>query len=161
MTTAQGQQIDANYRTINSNHALLVASGLVTFDGDTLNGIGDVDGTANPVTLFTVTGDVMVGIVAMCKSTVVSATNSGTTAVGVSGDASALLAVTTTLNSQVNNSGTYYTGWDTAPELIGNQPLEGGQDIILTVATENISEGSMLFYAMWRPLSTGATIVAA
>ncbi len=32
----------------------------VTFDGNTLNGIGDIDGTQNPYTLFTVTGSVYI-----------------------------------------------------------------------------------------------------
>ena len=45
-----------------------VVSKRITFDGGTLDGIGDIDGTSNPATIFSVTGSVIVRIFAICDT---------------------------------------------------------------------------------------------
>ncbi len=56
----------------------------VTFAGATPNAIGDHDGTGDPVTLYTVTGDVIVKIIAVC-TTSLSFDANATIEVGIAG----------------------------------------------------------------------------
>ena len=59
------------------------------FVGGTADARGDHDGTSDPTTLFTVTGDVLVRIYGVCTTTLVGA---ATIEVGVTGNTAELLA---------------------------------------------------------------------
>jgi hypothetical protein len=136
-----------------------VASKSVTFAGGTTNDMGDFDGTGNPYTLFTVTGDVLAYIVAVCKTNLAGAT--ATLEVGVTGATAALIAQTTATDIDVNE------GWFAAtPTLaVANTAqyhvIGGGLDIIQTAGTANITSGAITYYCFWKALSDGASVVAA
>jgi hypothetical protein len=131
----------------------------VTFAGGTANNMGDYDGTGNPYTLFTVTGDVLAYIVAVCKTDLAGA--SATIEVGVTGATAALIAQTTATDIDVNE------GWFAAtPTLaVANTAqyhvIGGGLDVIQTVATANITAGAITYYLFWKPLSDDGLVVAA
>lgn len=150
---AASQQIDRNHKVINSNEAF-VTSKTIAFDGSAGNG---AQGTAN---LFTVSGDVLVQLVGACTESLAGA--SATISVGITGNTAGLIAVTTATN--ITNG----VGWnDSTPstvELLVNSAtprlLVNGPDIFATIATANITDGTVKIYCLWRPLSTDGSIVA-
>jgi len=135
-----------------------VASKTMTFAGGTTNDPGDYDGTGNPATLFTVTGDVLVRVFGVC--TVDLAGVNATLEVGVTGGTALLIALTT---ATTIDAGTTWT--DTGPAKTEAVPgafiLPAGQDIIQTVATANVTSGVIVFYCAWSPLSADGDVVAA
>jgi hypothetical protein len=64
----------------------------LTFAGATPNAIGDFDGTGNPADLFTITGDVIIKLVAVCTTSLTFAANA-TIEVGIGGG-SGIIATT-------------------------------------------------------------------
>jgi hypothetical protein len=131
----------------------------VTFDGGTLNGIGDIDGTSNPYTIFTVTGVVEVAIVALCTTLLAGAT--ATVEIGTALSTAGLIAQTTATNIDANEI------WhDATPD----SSVEAStvvlrkivsQDIILTAATADITAGVIKFILFWNPISSDGNVVIA
>lgn len=128
------------------------------FDGGTTNAHGDHDGTGDPYTLFTVTGVVEMRVFGVCSVDLVGA--SATIEVGVAGGTALVIAQTTATDIDAGEI------WlDATPGLV--QPLDANGlivkdlDIIETVATANITAGQITYYCIWRPISDGATVVAA
>lgn len=146
MTAAQ--QRDANYRTITNNEAFVLSS-TWTFAAATTGAVG-------AHTLFTVTGDVLVNVFAVCSTDV---TGSGTGEVGVTGNTAALIAQTTGTAidaGEVWQNNTPTTGIGAA---LGNaKPVTNGLDVILTIGTDTFTAGVVTFYCLYRPLSTGASV---
>ena len=70
------------------------------FTGGTVNTRGDDGGTLDPLTLFTVTGDVLVGIYGVCTTLLAGAT--ATLSVGVAGNTAGLIALTTATDIDAN-----------------------------------------------------------
>lgn len=144
-----GQQIDANFRTVNSNEAF-VAESTWTF-------VGNATGDSTAHTLFTVTGNCLVNVFAICDTDLVSA-GGGTMEVGVSGNTPGLIAQTTATDIDDGDI------WIDASPAVGvealpaSKILNDGADIILTIGTADVTAGVMDFYCLWRPLSTGASI---
>ena len=147
MATTSPQQIDANYRTINSNDAFLLKSAWTFVAGTT--------GAVAAHTLFTVTGDVLVRVFAVCSTDV---TGSGTGEVGVTGNTAALIAQTTGTGIDAGET------WIDATPEVGTVAvpatfiITNGLDILLTIGTNTFTAGVITFYCLWRPLSTGADI---
>ena len=117
-------------------------------------------GAQGAATLFTVTGDVLVRIFASCTEDLAGAT--ATIEVGITGNTAALIAQTTATNIDVGKS------WmDTSPatieavDLASGFVIVDGADIIETIATANITDGTLKYYCFWRPLSTNGMVVAA
>ncbi len=141
-------QRDANRRTVDNNEAFLLSSRW-TFSALTT-------GAATTHTLFTVTGDVLANVFAVCSTDV---TGSGTGEVGVTGNTAILIAQTTGTAIDAgevwqNNTPTVGVG-----AALGNaKPITNGLDILLTIATDTFTAGVVTFYCIWRPLSTGASI---
>lgn len=137
------------------------------YTGGTANSHGDHDGTADPYTLFKVDGDVIVSdFWGVCNVAVVSASDTGTLEVGVTGNTAKLLAQTTA------GSGTIVAG-DVLVDA-GSEPgvdvnafsgakhyLSNGADIIETLATNNMNSGQVDWYIVWAPAEPGAKISAA
>jgi len=133
------------------------------FIGGTANARGDENGTSDPTTLFTVTGDVLVRMFAVCTTTIVGA---GTIEVGVTGNTAELLP-------QVSNASTIAAGevWvdatvdDVRAVLMGDITasvvVTNGSDIIETVGTANLTAGELYYVCMWKPLTPGSSVVAA
>lgn len=148
---------DANRIGIQSNEAFKVSKAM-TFAGGTSNDPGDFDGTGNPATLFTVTGDVLATVFGICTVDLVG--NTATLEVGVTGATALILAQTTATNIDASkawvDASVVLTEVLPHPMILGN-----GQDIIQTAATANITAGAITYYCLWRPLSANGNVVAA
>lgn len=129
----------------------------ITFAGGTTNDVGDYDGTGNPATLFTVTGEVLAYIVPVCKTNLAGA--SATLEVGVAGATAALVAQTTATDIDADE------GWFAAtPTLAVANTAQYhvlGLNVIQTVGTANITAGVIDYYLFWKPLSDDGNVVAA
>jgi len=147
--------IDANFKPFTGILPFQVTKE-ITFDGGTANAIGDYDGTGNPVTVATVTGDCLVFVAAVCKTTLVGA---GTIELGVTNATAALLPQITNATTLVEKE----FWFDATPTLSeANTPQVHGmsdQTIILTAGTANITAGKITFYIQYLPLSADAKIV--
>jgi len=150
--------IDGHGRALYSPLPFPVHKNMV-FDGGTADDPGDYDGAGNPATLFTVTGDVLLYIMALCKTSLAGA---ATLEVGLAGNTAVLLAQianTTNLDKNMN--------WLDATPAIGEgqapvfHPISGGLDVIQTVGTANITAGEIDYYGFWRPLSSNGLVVPA
>ena len=122
-------------------------------------GTGDVGTFA----LFTVTGSVIVRIVAECTETVVEGVGGGTIEVGITGDTATIIAQTVATTLDANEI------WhDATPDadiealsVMGDFIIVNGMDIFATIAGQNITDGTVVFYCFWTPLgSTGAVVAA-
>jgi len=131
------------------------------FDGATVNDPGDyTGGTGNPATLFTVTGDVLVYIMGLCK---VSLVGGATLEAGLSGNNAVLLPQLADVSTDLLIGMT----WLSASAEIGEgeapvfHPIAAGNDIIQVVGTANITAGEVDYYCFWRPLSSDGLVVRA
>lgn len=132
---------------------------VMTFAGGTANDPGDYDGTGNPATLFTVKGTVRLRILAKC--TVNLAGDGATLEVGTALSTAGLIAQTTATDIDANEI------WhDATPDssieattVLAEKVVS--QDVIQTVATANITAGSITFTCIWYPLSENAEVTAA
>jgi len=115
-------------------------------------------GAQGATTLFTVTGDVTAAVFAKCTEDLAGA--SATIEVGISGNTAALIAQSTATNIDTGEI------WlDTSPATVESTPTEklliGGTDIIETVATADITDGTLTYYCLWSPLSSDGDVIAA
>ena len=117
-------------------------------------------GAQGTVSLFTVTGDVLVRVFGVVTESLAGAT--ATIEVGVAGNTAAIIAQVLGTNLAANDvlvsgsSPVSVASIATAPLIVG-----GGADIIATVATADITDGTITFYCTWRPLSSTGNVVAA
>jgi len=132
----------------------------VVFDGGTVNGIGDHDGTSDPLALFTVTGPVLIEVTAYVKTTLVGA---ATIEVGIAGSTAAFLAQVANATSLAADEIWHDATPDAFLEAstVQVQQLLNNKNIIMTVGTANITAGEIMFVANWYPLSPDSTVVAA
>lgn len=133
------------------------------FVGGTANAHGDSGGTGNPLTLFTVTGDVLVRIFGVCTTLLTSA-GGGTLEVGVAGNTAALIALTTATEIDANeiwSDTTPTLGVDTLASVLGPYIIVNSLNIIETTATADITAGAVRYVCLWRPLSRDGLVVAA
>lgn len=118
----------------------------------------------SPITLFTVTGDVLINVGGVVTTALNSTGNTGTLAVGVSGLTGALIAATTVDGTKLHTAGFTWTdtnGNQRAFAMPGTTGwyLVSGSNIILSIATNSMTSGGMTLYAIWIPLSAGASVV--
>lgn len=128
------------------------------FTGGSTNAHGDFDGTGNPYNLFTVTGLVELRIIGLCTVDLVGA--SATLEVGVASNTAAIIAQTTATNIDANEI------WNSNTPGLKVMAVSGSlfvysATIIETAGTANITAGQITYYCIWRPISSGATVVAA
>lgn len=133
------------------------------FIGGTTDARGDHDGTSDPTTLFTVIGDVLVRVFGVVTTTIVGA---GTIEVGLTGntaeivaqvaDTSAMAAAEIYLDGTVDDVRGAVFGDVKASTLVVD-----GSDIIETLGTANLTEGDLYYICLWRPVSSGSTVVSA
>lgn len=151
---AQAQlDIDRNHKTICSNESFKALK-TVTFSGAAGNG------AVGSVSLYTVTGDVLVVVFATCSEDLVSA-GGGSIEVGISGNTAGLIAQTTA--TAIDNNEAWTDATPTTIEAVVTSPriIANGQDIIATVGTGDITDGTLNFYCLWRPLSSTGLVEAA
>lgn len=130
----------------------------MTFAGGTTNDPGDYDGTGNPAILFTVTGG-MVAVKLYARVVTALAGATATIQVGTTVAAGTIIASTTATNLAVNEV------WnDASPDIsaeVDSTLRIVSQNIIQTVGTANITSGVIEYVAVWKPITEGATLVAA
>ena len=130
------------------------------FAGGTANSRGDEGGTSDPLTLFTATGDVLVGVFGVCTTDLASA-GGGTVSVGVTDNVTLFIGATTATEIDENE-----VFLDTAPAI--GEPIDGlnyyivgnGEDIVEATGTADVTAGQIYYIALWRPLSPGSTVEA-
>lgn len=133
------------------------------FIGGTANARGDHDGTSDPTTLFTVTGDVLVRVFGVCTTNI---TGQGTIEVGVTGNTAGLIAqVANTEDIDANDVWIDNSVAEVGIAALANIPaasvIVNGLDIIETLGTANLTAGEIYYVCMWRPLTPGSKVVAA
>lgn len=125
------------------------ATKTLTFDGTSGNG------ATGSVNVFTVTGRVWIqALFIWCSENLAGAT--ATIALGVTGNTAEFLAATTATDI---DSGDFWDG--TTPNLgAGNAIVDKvtGLDVIGTIATANITDGTLQFDCYWMPISSGAQL---
>lgn len=129
-----------------------------------------LDGAANngqlaapTITLFTVTGEVLIAaLTATCTETHVSA-GAGTLVLGVTGNTTFFIAATTATDIA---AGDYWI--DATPTEVNALAVPAGfkdiwltDNIIATVGTANITDGTIRYDCYWLPLSADGNVVAA
>lgn len=132
---------------------------VMTFAGGTANDPGDYDGTGNPATLFNVKGVVRMRILAKCTVNLVGA--GATLEVGTALSTAGLIAQSTATDIDANEI------WhDATPDssieattVLAEKVVS--QNVIQTVATANITAGSITYSCIWYPLSENAMVTAA
>ena len=158
MSTPQGLPIDSNQNPIQFADGVVVTK-TITFDGGTTNGIGDENGTGDPFTVFTVTGNVLLKIFGVCTTDLVG--TNATVEVGVAGNTAAFIALTTATTidaSEIWRSNTPDVG-TVAYSNITQFIVANGLDILGEVKTANITAGVIDFIGIYIPLSEGAQVV--
>jgi hypothetical protein len=131
-----------------------VATKTITFDGTAGNG------AVGTVAVFTVTGDVFLRfITARCSVDLVSA-GAGTIILGVASDTNVMNTVTT---ATTLDAGEWWVGGAATTATAGqiaasNNDVVVDGNIIITVATGDITAGALIFYAIWIPLSANGNV---
>lgn len=132
------------------------------FAGGTLNAHGDYDGTGNPYSLFSVTGDVVIkGVIGICNTNL--AGGSATLEVGVAGNTAKLIAQSTATDIDDGDVWTD-TGAEAGVDILpagGLFFINDGADIIETAGTANITAGQIDYYCIWAAMEEGASVEAA
>ncbi len=121
--------------------------------------------TANsPVTIFTVTGAVLMACAGAVTTAMTSTGGTGTLALGVTGTIAGFIAATTVDGTKLHTAKQVWVD-TTATQFMASLPgtsswfIVSGTNVILTIATNNMASGGMDIYGMWYPLSAGATVV--
>ena len=136
-----------DYRNNNPGERVIKS---LTFANDT--------GTVN---LFTVTGDVHVVVIPICKTNVASGA-AGSIELGVSGDTDAMIA--STLGTDIDANEIWIDAGPNSNIEAGSTGLDyyisNGDDIILTLSAQ-IDSGAIDFTCFWYPISSDGNVVAA
>lgn len=119
----------------------------------------------SPVTAFVVSGLVIAKVVGISNAALASTSTTGTLAVGVSGATTVALG-TTTING--TNFPAANTVWiDTSPTVLAEVMVAANltgfltaSNIIVTVATNNMTTGGLYLYCIWEPVSPNASVTA-
>jgi len=120
-------------------------------------------GATGAHTLFTVTGGVRVKLYAICTTGLVPAVGGATIEVGTAADTPGIIAQATAANFLAgeiwdDNDPTTKLEPDSAiPEVV----IGDGADIIITVATQAVASGVIVFRAEYTPLTPNGNLVAA
>lgn len=118
--------------------------------------------TSGTVNLFTVTGDVIVRIIALCTTNVASAA-AGSVSVGISGTTDAILPATlgTDLDArEIWHDNSPSSEIESLSDSLKEYVITDGDDIILTCSAQ-IDSGALVFYCYFIPLSGDGAVVAA
>lgn len=135
----------------------------ITFAGGTTDAWGDDDGALDGAAIFTVTGVVRARVFGVCATNLAG---TGTHAVGIAGATTIYLPteVATDINAGdfVANNATVGAHLilgeqDAAADNFPSYALNG-QDIIMTIATSDITSGVIDYYCIWVPWSTDGSV---
>ncbi len=117
--------------------------------------------------IFEVTGDVLVRCFGTVQTGLTSTGNTGTLELGVEENTAVLIAQTIVEGVATRlDAGDVWTGATSNRKAlaVGNADwfiIAGGADIVLTVATNDMTAGAMTIYCEWVPLSANGNVVPA
>lgn len=117
---------------------------------------GGLDPTA---TLFTVTGVVAVKVFGRCTESLAGAT--ATVEVGTALTTAGLIAQTTGTNIDINEIWHDATPDASVEAITVLTEKIVAQNIIQTVATAAVTDGTIVYYCLWSPISSNGNVVAA
>ena len=153
----------ANYATTNIDDFSRIKAVPAAFTGGTENTRGDSGGTSASLTLFNVTGDVRVYLLAVC-TTLLAGT--GKVEVGVTGNLAGLIAETTATDIDANEiwyaaapANVGVVAASSAP--VGPFTIVNGLDILETTTTADITSGQIYYVCLWQALSPDGKVVPA
>lgn len=128
-------------------------------------------GAAGPVTVFTITGRVLVHkITAFCTESLLT-TGAATVALGVAADTDAFIFATTATEIDINewwtgitagaaDQGAHTLAYNAAAgQTVNQQNKTVSQDIIITVASFDVTDGTLVFDVWYDPITSGAKLV--
>ncbi len=136
---------------------------VLTFVGATPNAVGDHDGTGDPANLFTVTGDVIVKLIAVCTTNLAFAANA-TIEVGIGGGSEIIATTDLTVAALSAREIWHDATPDSEIEALSVAKdfiITDGNDIQLDCDVANTNTGVITFYCFWIPLSLTGDVVAA
>ena len=115
---------------------------------------------ASPVTIFTVTGEILVvAIVPFCTTLLTESGATATIALGITGSTSLFVAATDAVEIDANEF------WiDATPDAAGVALPAGLKDIVITadiintIAVANVNAGVIRYSLYWMPLSDDAAV---
>lgn len=120
-------------------------------------------GAVGTVALYTVTGAVLLRLICVCTESLVEAVGGGTVEVGIAGATANLIAQT--VSTAVDAGEVWH---DNSPDseiedisVMAGRVLGNGNDIILTVGAQAVTDGTLAFAAFWTPITAGASVVSA
>ena len=140
-----------------------IARKSLTFDGGTVNAIGDHDGTGDPADVFTVTGVVESKIIAVCTTNLTFDANA-TIELGIGGGSEIIATTDLTVAPLIAKEIWHDTTPDAEIEdssVAETFIISDGNDIQIDCGVANVTGGIILFIAIWRPLSEDGKVVAA
>jgi len=127
----------------------------VDYDGSSGNGQAGV-----VVPLFTVTGGVKLKLYAICTDDLIEGEGDGTTEVGIVGTTDALIATTT--SAAIDEGEIWHDASPDAKvelESVATEYILGdGQNVIQTITTRNITDGTIEFCVEWTPLTADGDV---
>lgn len=144
-----------------ANHVPITQPGLKATK--TITYVAGTTGATGASTLFTITGDVLVTVFAVCTSDLTSG-GAATVEVGIAGNTAAIIAQTT---ATTIDAGEVWIGSTTPATVVAlGTPthqfiLNTGTDIIQTIGTTTVSGGVLTYYCFWFPLSEDGNVEAA
>lgn len=142
--------VDSNYNAVGQT----VVQKLLTFLGGTTDNLGDENGTADPYTVFKVTGTVIARIWGICGDTLVGA---ATIELGISGAVAVLIAQIADATDLIADEIWLDATPTTKVEAVPSQVILSA-DVILTLTTANITAGNITMYCMWEPVTQGSKV---
>lgn len=161
--TSTAAQVDAAIDALPAAAALVTPANKAANDGTgvatAMAATALTGGQSATATLFTVTGVVAAKVFAKCTESLAGAT--ATVSVGTALSTAGLIALTTGTDLDVNEI------WhDATPDASIELPTVLTerlvvQDIIQTVATAAVTDGTLVYYCLWTPISPDGDVVAA
>ena len=134
-----------------------------TFDGGTTNALGDHDGTGDGAAIFTVTGNVIVRIIAVCTTNLTHVADA-TIEVGIEADPDVIIATTDLTVEEMTAKEIWHDATpDVEIEALSVRKeyiITDGNDILITVGVANVTAGVITFYCDWMPLSSDGLVTA-
>lgn len=147
MRTSAAFNRDANNVPIASEG--LIATKTLAYDG-TIGAIG-------ASTLFTVTGTVLVRVLAVCSEDLASA--GGTIEVGITGNTASLIAQITA--TTLDDGEIWVDNSPATVAAIGSQKILNGTSISEKITGATVTDGTLAYFCLWVPLSDDGNVVAA
>lgn len=140
-----------------------VKSAPSAFAGETSNARGDKDGTSAALTLFTVTGEVLVRIWGVCTTDLVENAATAKLEVGITGNTALLIAQSNA--SAIDANEIWFDSTPAIGDALSNVPgpfiVLNSLDIIETTSAKDINSGQIYYICLWKALSPNGKVVKA